>query len=187
MISSSNVIRTAHLSLFSVKYQGTPLPLSTPQTPSCKNGEKLLKVEVTTDRFPHETSWKLKNLCLDTIQQSIKRDIEFRSVDTAYSHEYCVPDNEYEFTIYDRVGDGICCGETVDRLYTATYDGDEVAQGDRFGWSDTSKFGNPDAICKLRTASVYSHVSSAIDWIEHTVECKSKSSKKSTKSSKKRP
>ncbi len=135
-------------------------------------------MEFLTDGFPSENSWVLVNTCTGQVEQSVESDQRYVAENTLYFDEYCVPDAEYEFTIFDSFGDGICC-EFGDGSYAVTYDGVEVASGGEFGSSETSDpFGNPDApdACVV-SPSVYSRVSAGKDWIDRAVECRSKSGK----------
>ena len=150
---------------------------------------KLLTVEIMTDRFPDETSWTLTNLCTGAIEAKVD---QYREPGVRRIDQYCVYDNEYEFTIFDSYGDGICCSSGEGSYKVTLYDEGEaevVASGGEFDAVETTTFGNPNNSCQKEPA-IYSRVSSGMDWIERALECNSvsRSSKsgKSTKASKAR-
>ena len=133
---------------------------------------KLLTVEIRTDNYPSETSWTLTNLCSGELQAKVDQGERYSEPQTLYTDDYCVPDNDYEFTIFDSFGDGICC-TNGEGYYTVTFDGDEVASGGDFGVSDSATFGNPSGTCSQEVSpSVYSRVSSGMQWIERAIECR---------------
>merc|ERR1711862_50140 len=57
-----------------------------------------------------------------------------------YTDTGCIPSAEYEFTITDNYGDGICCNYGSGS-YKVTYNGAVVAEGGQFGQSETKEFG----------------------------------------------
>jgi len=59
---------------------------------------------------------------------------------TLYEEEVYNCDTQYEFTINDSFGDGICCGYG-DGEYEVKKDGVVVASGSSFGSSESTKFG----------------------------------------------
>ena len=95
----------------------TKLPSRTPSSNmspnvggACPAGERVLDIRVLTDRYPQETSWTLRNKCTDTIQVLEAQNSDFTESATEYgTGQICVPKGEYEFTINDAYGDGICC------------------------------------------------------------------------------
>jgi len=98
-------------------------------------------VDVRTDLFPEDTSWILINTCSDeTIFE--RPQGYFTSADTLYEDAFCSAESaQYEFTIFDSVGDGFCCffGEGE---YTVSMNGDEVATGGNFSDEDSTTFGS---------------------------------------------
>ena len=54
----------------------------------------------------------------------------------------CLPAGEYEFTIYDSAGDGICC-DWGDGHYNVTSVGELIAQGGDFEDKETTMFSIP--------------------------------------------
>merc|ERR1712029_8318 len=78
-------------------------------------------LELTTDNYPGETTWDIKNSSGDEKYNG-----------SGYS-------DEYTFTITDAYGDGICCSYG-NGGYKITVDGTEVVSGGDFGNSETETF-----------------------------------------------
>jgi len=105
----------------------------------CTNG-KTLKVDLMTDKYPYETTWKITNT------KNSKTEIKFDTYndhDTFHSKKYCLKTNGcYFFTITDSYDDGICCGAGKGS-YQIHYDGTLVQKGGDFTTSEVSPlFGN---------------------------------------------
>mmetsp|Transcript_102105 Transcript_102105/g.152975 ORF Transcript_102105/g.152975 Transcript_102105/m.152975 type:complete len:595 (-) Transcript_102105:1149-2933(-) len=114
-----------------VRYDSSPTPAPT----SCVTGE--LRVDVTTDNYPEETSWEVKVRGTNEVVASgsgyLERNKEF-------SEEFCLGNNgPFEFKIKDSFGDGNCClngnGE-----YAVWFNGREVKRGGNFGSSELVRF-----------------------------------------------
>ena len=96
-----------------------------------------LKVALTNDDFPEETSWKVTASSGAVLLQGTE------SSDECIETSGCVT-----FTIEDSYGDGICCSYGQGS-YEVKYDGEVVAQGGQFGQSESTEFacggggGNP--------------------------------------------
>jgi hypothetical protein len=84
----------------------TPAPTNavTPAPTSCGSTTAI----VTTDDFPLETSWNIKNQA--GIQVMGVTVGTYTGVRTTYSATQCLPYGIYTFMIMDSKGDGICCG-----------------------------------------------------------------------------
>merc|ERR1712156_965181 len=117
----------------------TPGPPTASPTP-CMNGA--LKVSISTDNYPAETSWTLKNGCSG---EQLLSGGSYTSGNTLYEDEVCAPANPsaiyYEFTINDSYGDGICCSYGSGS-YKVEFDGTEMISGGQFGSEETKTFGN---------------------------------------------
>jgi len=115
-------------------------PLESEQCSVCP-GERVLDILVVTDRYPSETSWTLQNKCTGDLQEVGRGFIES---ETEYgTGQICVPKGDYEFTINDAYGDGICCG-WGDGSFSITYNGTPVSLGQSdfsFQFSKSLKFG----------------------------------------------
>ena len=113
----------------------TPAP--TPE-PTCGAGLKKLQVDVLTDDFSEETSWVLVDTCTNQVQDSKNSFTD----NTQYSNNWCLPEAQYEFTINDSFGDGICCGFGLGS-YSVTWDGSVLVDaGGNFASSETTTFGS---------------------------------------------
>ena len=58
-----------------------------------------LKVDVTTDRYPSETSFEVRDKSNGVVVES-KND--FTALESTWSGTFCMSDGEYEFEIKDR-------------------------------------------------------------------------------------
>jgi len=144
-------------------------PLEPVVSSPCPDGTKVMKVDILTDEYPDETSWALTNACTSQLAVS---GPEYTEQFTHYTNEYCLPiDQEYEFTISDSYGDGICCGTNGDGDYIVEYDGDVIALGGSFEYSESTTFGDscpqfePDP-------GIYTRVSSGMKWIDQALQCR---------------
>merc|ERR1711982_297826 len=92
-------------------------------------------LELTTDNYPAETSWDIKNSSGDEQYEGSG----YSEADTLHTINMCLASDEYTFKINDAYGDGICCsyGEGG---YKITVDGTEVVSGGTFGNSETKTF-----------------------------------------------
>ena len=129
----------------------------------------LLEVEIFTDEYPFETYWGVTNLC--TNQVVVPATQYYENSFTLYKENYCVPSGqEYQFTIFDFEGDGICC-DYGEGYYTVTYDDILVKEGGEFEFEESTTFGDECPEFKP-DPSVYSRVSSGTDWIEKAIQCR---------------
>ena len=124
--------------LFTLTYNGTFQPTPSPAQP-CAG--RTLKVDVTTDTYPGETSWTLTNTCTGETTEAVDQNTMYTAKSTPYSKEYCVAEAAYEFTINDSYGDGNCC-DYGSGSYSVTYGDDEVAFGGQFASSESTPFGS---------------------------------------------
>ncbi len=71
------------------------------------NDKSEVVLQLTTDEYPGETTWRLTTLAGALIAQGGPYDQEF----TTYEERFCLDlDACYGFVIFDSAGDGICCG-----------------------------------------------------------------------------
>jgi hypothetical protein len=122
--------------------------------------------------FPGETSWTLTSVCSGQLEASIDKLTKYASKKKFYSDNYCIPDTQYVFTIFDDYGDGICCG-SGSGSYNVTFDGRLVASGGNFATSDPTQFGNSNGACPLSLPNIHSRVSSGMEWINRAIQCRS--------------
>lgn len=107
----------------------------------CPEGQSLMEIDIRTDNYAQETSWKLKDITGNIIASVVYPD---DADATLFHYEYCVPDNEcIFFTMYDQYGDGICCNYGQG-YYTISIDGVEMASGGTFGASVNEEFNCPE-------------------------------------------
>merc|ERR1712060_742507 len=102
----------------------------------CSNcGGVITVLELTTDNYPGETEWYLKNSSGDEICNGSG----YSDKNTLYTKSGCLEPDEYTFTITDAYGDGICCSYGSGG-YVIKVDGTEVVNGGEFGDSETETF-----------------------------------------------
>ncbi|NOX45688.1 MAG: T9SS type A sorting domain-containing protein [Chlorobi bacterium] len=99
------------------------------------SGQKII-LELMTDEYASETSWKLRDA-----DDNVIRESETLENLTLYTEEFCLPQACYTFTIYDSYGDGICCqyGEGYYTLTNSTT-GVELANGGEFENEEATAF-----------------------------------------------
>ena len=108
------------------------------EDPDCENYETclpcqqhLINFSLTFDQHPWQNSWELT----DEDGEIIASDDNFGSAlaNTTIQEEFCLDEACYTLTIYDIVGNGICCS-TGDGNYSVTNtDGEVIAMGGTFG------------------------------------------------------
>lgn len=106
-------------------------------------GYVLLRLDITSDDYPGETSFELRDACTGDI---LIPDGYYYLPDpnTSYFLELCVLNTgHYEFIIHDAFGDGICCSYGTGS-YSLTYDGTVVRMGGAFGASESTVFGSSE-------------------------------------------
>merc|ERR1712060_839833 len=97
----------------------------------------LLRIEITFDNFPEDTSWMLKNTCI-LGGQVVGTGGGYGQVHAGGTHTVfaqAVPDGTFQFTIEDVYGDGLCCAQGSGS-YTIFLDG-KVAKFSKFETTDT--------------------------------------------------
>ena len=105
-------------------------------TPDCTDTE--ITLTLVLDNYPEETSWQLTASNGDVAAS----DGPYRNLSDGSTvvEQFCLPDDCYNFTIYDSYGDGICCRYGYGE-YTLTDDnGNVLASGDVFGRSESTNF-----------------------------------------------
>merc|ERR1711923_110476 len=92
-------------------------------------------LELTTDNYPGETTWDIKNSSGDEKYNGSG----YSDANTLHSINMCLASDEYTFTITDAYGDGICCSYGTGG-YKIKVDGTEVVNGGEFSSSETESF-----------------------------------------------
>ena len=113
----------------------------------CAEGDIEVHIQITTDNFGGETSWRIFDNTAGTNcggGSSTPCGTGWVLLDnTTYDWNLCYPaGNNLDFVIYDAFGDGICCGFGTGS-YTADICGSIVASGGSFGCSETTNFTLP--------------------------------------------
>jgi hypothetical protein len=102
-----------------------------------------LKLMVTFDEYEEETTWEL--LLTSSSSSSAKEYIFVNSTEPlegVYDGSLCLPEGQYQFTIYDSYGDGMCC-KHGEGSYNLTSYGEVIVQGGAFGASEMTTFDIP--------------------------------------------
>jgi hypothetical protein len=97
---------------------------------ACGNGQSTVRVEITPDNYPGETSWslrdKLTNALIDTGQ--------------ILGDTICIGSSQcVVFTIFDAASDGLCCGYGQGS-YRVFLNGNQVIAGGQFGNRESAIF-----------------------------------------------
>jgi len=99
-----------------------------------------LFVNLYFDKHSEDTSWIIKDTDGGIVMdQSLAYDAGLTTV----SPQVCLPEGNYEFTIYDAYEDGMCC-KWGDGVYNVTStSGDIIVMGGTFGSDETTNFTMP--------------------------------------------
>ena len=122
-----------------------PANFSTPLIP-CPPDWMAVEVKVTADYYPDEISWTLVSKCETGVFLSSYTDYSWDVhtyswyFHTVLSATACLPTGEYEFTINDAAGDGICCNFGQGE-YDIFVNGIIKHTGGQFGSNETKSFG----------------------------------------------
>lgn len=104
--------------------------------PTCKDNEYLVQVDVRTDRYGNETFWEIvRNV--DDFTVGAGAGLTARKNYVTY---LCLPENCYDFTIYDSFEDGMCCGFGQGE-FSLMVDGSILLSGGEFTDSVSVEFG----------------------------------------------
>ena len=99
-------------------------------------------VEILTDNYPGETSWDLVHVNGDSVVASIFAG-ELVDMATLYTWDLNIPAGSHVFTVYDEYGDGLCCAYG-EGYYRILLNGDEIASGGEFEFSESVTFNTSD-------------------------------------------
>ena len=97
-----------------------------------------VKVTVTTDDYPSETSWDIVEQCGGSSGAG-RGNYDGRA--TTYEDEYCLPAARFKFTLRDSFDDGICCGYG-NGSYEVSLNGEVMASGGTFYSEESHEFGS---------------------------------------------
>jgi uncharacterized repeat protein (TIGR01451 family) len=110
-----------------------------PVCPACPCLQNDLTLSITLDNFPQETSWELINSTGTVVESGGT----YPTVPdgTTLTFDFCIPDDCYEFLIYDTYGDGICCAYGIGSYSLINnFDSTILASGGQFTFGDSTEF-----------------------------------------------
>lgn len=107
---------------------------SCPDCPPCDN----LTVTINLDNYTEETSWIIRNAAGATV--AFGGTYDDRPDGSTVVETPCLSDGCYDFVINDAYGDGICCGYGNGSYTVVDADGNTLASGGQFGFSETTPF-----------------------------------------------
>jgi hypothetical protein len=107
----------------------------------CGPGSSEIKVDITADNYPQETSWELRSYPADSLLVS----------GTINDTVVCVPSGMcLKFNIHDDAGDGICCG-FGNGSYVLLVNGLQVATGGNFDYDEAVYLNCPQGVACSNT------------------------------------
>ena len=127
-------------SSFPTSHSVTFRPSTSPTIFDCENDWKIFYLSIVPDDYPEELSWKLQKACTNEI---VLEGNEFGTF-------ACVEHQLYQFSMYDKFGDGI----TAPGKYIVFYDDNLVHIGGGFDYEESFMFGDNDATCSPSIASL---------------------------------
>lgn len=99
----------------------------------CNANQVGIHISITPDNYPQEIHWSLRDAVTNQLIDTGNSTGSFICV----SSTRCL-----KFTIFDNAGDGICCGYG-NGSYTVTMNGNLVASGGDYNYSETTTFNCP--------------------------------------------
>jgi len=132
----------------SISYSPTSSSAPTFYDCSCGVGEFKFELELKTDEYPGETSWKIQNENGDILHSESRYN--WNEQLTTFNYEYCLPVGCHDFIIDDRVRDGICCDEGEGYYKGSIYGRKEVFNGGDFQLNAIEHFCGED-VCPFAT------------------------------------
>ena len=81
------------------------------ETPPVSSETSEVNIKINTDSYPEETSWQLMGINGTNFSESISPGS--LTLNDIYEWSLDVPSGDYQFTIQDSWGDGICCEDGV--------------------------------------------------------------------------
>ncbi len=118
--------------------QETGVDCGGPDCPSCPcNGTEVI-VTINLDNYPEETTWLIENSAGITMASGGPYgNLADGSTVVDIS---CLPNGCYDFIINDSYGDGICCSYGTGSYDVVDENGNMLASGGAFGFSETTVF-----------------------------------------------
>lgn len=110
----------------------------------CTPGYSQIIVNIIPDSYPNETSWDIKDTANNIIASG-----------TTNNDTLCwLTGKLLHFTVYDSYGDGMCCGYGNDS-YSVYINGNLIASGGQFTFSETTFFNYPPGAISAKLISTY--------------------------------
>jgi hypothetical protein len=110
----------------------------------CSTGYSEIIVSIIPDNYPNETSWDIKDTANTIIASG-----------TINNDTLCYLTGKLlHFTIYDSYGDGMCCGYG-NGSYNVYIDGNLIASGGQFAFSETTFFNYPTGYISAKLIDAY--------------------------------
>lgn len=106
----------------------------------------LVRLELKTDNYGSETTWKLFDGSGAVVAQDPAGNY---ANNTVYTYDWVLNTNDcYTFTIYDAYGDGICCtyGQGYYKIRNSYGTPNNFIQGGEFGGQEDRGFGTPATV-----------------------------------------
>ena len=97
-----------------------------------------IDIVVVFDNYPEDTSWQLQKIS-DSGNNDVLMTFNGKEANTLQSESMCLKVGEYQFTIYDKYGDGIL----APGHYNVTSEGNLIVQGGEFTLGETTSFSIP--------------------------------------------
>lgn len=101
------------------------------------NGNQVF-LSLTLDNYPTETSWEIVNANGSVVANG--GGYAQSQNNTTITDDFCLPDGCYDFNIYDTYGDGICCAYGNGGYSLTDSNGNALAAGGAFTFSESTNF-----------------------------------------------
>jgi len=121
----------------------TPMPTQIVSSSIAPTTCYLIEVVIIYDWAPIQSSWTLQRISAFGSSALVKTYEEASWIARSYTESMCLPAGEYEFTIYDAAGDGICCDWGDGHYNVTTSNGTLIAHGGAFESEETTRFSLP--------------------------------------------
>ena len=107
--------------------------------------EYCILVNVTLDKYPTDTSWKIEDTSNKLTIATSSPYLESMAYSTVDEQQVCFSSSsggkeEYSFGIFDEYGDGLCCSWGSGRYTVSTMNGLIIASGGEFEYEERTTF-----------------------------------------------
>lgn len=99
-------------------------------------GDNYINISILLDDYPSETTWEI----LDTDGNAVASGGSYNGQSGLVTETICLPNECFDFTIFDSYGDGICCGLGAGNYSITDAIGNSIVNGGEFGASETTSF-----------------------------------------------